>query len=352
MENNSLKKLIKYQTKYNKLKNRQFGGDEYIARCNLSDIKIINAHGSVLNPNMGFLVPLDTNLITITKLKGCPVFFLNRSNEIGRRIELFYTEGNYLFRNNDQSNELSEIGRDFQASLNIFLNKEEGDKDRIYFKNHLPWQRQILLKRETNIFQFIKYITEFSSKSRFNEGKKLAAYYFPEGINNLSNYRLVGIISHHSAPGTEPNKLDPYLLVKKMKTSGYLRGGSNMEPSTQPYHKVLCTVQIIESKEIIHNISASNLVLAIESTDAIKYNNSNLSFKPSKESTVLNECDVKCITPRKTTSCHSQSPKVETDITNLINQEGPGTYIIIACRGTDELSRPDVRLLRQRSAEN
>ena len=83
--------------------------------------KIIRSHGSVIDDP--FQIPENVNIITVTELGNtCPL-----SQKIDSRIFDFYSDGNTIFENNDNSNSLTENGKLLQNSMT----------GSVLFKNHV-----------------------------------------------------------------------------------------------------------------------------------------------------------------------------------------------------------------------
>jgi len=299
---------------------------------------IISAHGRSLPADKGFLVEMGVNIITITRLNGSPII-TSRGDPIQDEIASFYNTGHYIFQNKDRTTKLTDDGIRLQEMLNSWLSLT--DDNRIFFKNHLPWPRQILLNRHLNNSRFIDIIRNYSSSPKYKEGFRLSAYYFPDGVDNLNNYQKVMIESHHSAPPTTTRHMDVDRIKRGIEKMGYL-GGSGSQ------YRGLCTI-VDTDNLLIHNVSNDKLVLLAEKSYAIKYNNTNISFKPS--SGMANECNIGCISG-STIKCCKQNSSLITELDNIIAIEGPGSYIVIACRGTDHLPPSSSTLLRQRSANN
>ena len=329
-------KYHKYKTKY--FFNKQKGGLNYERCCQNDGIYIIAAHGKSLEPEEGFLVPIGVNIITITKLDGNPII-TSRGDPIQEELSRFYESGNYLFTNEDGSTRLTPNGHLLQDKLNNGL-KLTGN-NRIYFKNHLSWPRQILLSHNKDNRRFIQYLTKHSQSPGFKDGYRQLAYYFPDGDKNLRIYKEVQIISYHSAP-TKKIQLDSLQLRNDLGKMGYLGGAAT------PYRQVLCSIQD-KGGNMLHNIPADKLALNEEVRDATKYNNTSISFNPSTG--LVNECNIKCIRSSASRCCQ-QNKSLVTTLDRIIMVEGHGSYIVIACRGTGHLKEPGPELLRQRSSEN
>ena len=180
------------------------GGTPYVKQCKVQqNVHIVTGHGKTLYPNCGFYIPLGTNIITVTSLGNNPVFFQKLGyvdnvlhNEI---LRLYSTEpnkinGTYksrtLFKNDDNSHELTNTGTNLQTYLNTVLPNVS-----IRFKNHLPWPHEILKKRRSTRTTFLQHLKDFQKYSEHENNMFQNAYFFPSAPS-LDSYKEVLVRDH------------------------------------------------------------------------------------------------------------------------------------------------------------